>query len=47
MMYTCKVIKFLVIIFYEKVYDVKVFCIVLSYLKFHDFRQVKGQRGRI
>ena len=32
------VIKFLVIIFDEKVYDVNVFSIVFSHLKFHDFR---------
>ena len=31
------IIKFLMIIFDEKVYDVKVFSIVLSYLKFHYF----------
>ena len=32
------VIKFLVIIFDEKVYDVKLFSIVVPYLKFHDSR---------
>ena len=36
--YDYYVIQFLVIIFDEKVYDIKVFSTVLSYLKFHDFR---------
>ena len=36
-LYMYNVIKFLVIIFDAKVYDVNVLSIVLSYLKFHDF----------
>ena len=32
------VIEFLVIIFDEKIYDVKLFSIVVPYLEFHDFR---------
>ena len=38
MLYMLIVMKFLVIICDEKTNDIKFFSIVLSYLKFHDFR---------